>query len=322
MTATVERPTAPAPDLEPSSEAPDQPNSAGSSARPSSVAPPLTPARYLLRGVFLTVAVVAACLLLQLLLVGRLQQSAAQVQKFDDFREALASGTAPIGPADFNDEIYPLGTPVARLEIPAIGLDQIVSEGTTAEVLFDGPGHRRDTPLPGQVGVSFLFGRRTVAGGVFGSIASLDPGAEVTVTTQQGEFEFSVVAVRRAGDPLPPLASATASRVTLTTADGSWWAPDGVVRVDADLVGQSVGGPARLVTGDGLTAAERPLAVDTTELWLLMFFLQVLLALSIGLVWAWHRWGRPHAWITFLPPLLYVGIETAGQAARLLPNLM
>jgi len=44
--------------------------------------------------------------------------------------------------------------------------------------------------------------------------------------------------------------------------------------------------------------------------------------LSVGAVWAWHRWGHAQAWIVFLPPLLLVGLATSGEVARLLPNLL
>jgi len=39
-------------------------------------------------------------------------------------------------------------------------------------------------------------------------------------------------------------------------------------------------------------------------------------------VWAWYRWGRPQAWIVFLPPMLFVGLGAAGEIVRLLPNLL
>lgn len=307
MTATLDRPAAPTADPTPGAPRP---------------VPPLAPRRALARGIFVSFALLALFLLLHLLLFGRLQQNAAQTQLFDDFRNAVAQGTAPVGPTDFEGVAYEPGTPVARLEIPRIGLDQIVVEGTTAEVLVDGPGHRRDSPLPGQAGVSRVFGKRTSAGAVFGRLGELSPGDEITVTTAQGTFEFRVLDSRTEGDPIQPLPSIDAARLTLATAGGPWYAPVGVFRVDAELVGDAVGGPSRLVTAEELTSAELPNGTDTSELWILAFLLQVLLALSVGAVWAWHRWGRPHAWISFVPPLLFVASLSATQATRLLPNLL
>jgi len=53
--------------------------------------------------------------------------------------------------------------------------------------------------------------------------------------------------------------------------------------------------------------------------WILPF---ALMLLSIGGIWAWHRWGHAQAWVVFLPPLLLVGLAASGEAVRLLPNLL
>ena len=51
------------------------------------------------------------------------------------------------------------------LDIPAIGIaNMVVVEGTSPENLTLGPGHLRDTPLPGQAGISVVFGRRATFG--------------------------------------------------------------------------------------------------------------------------------------------------------------
>ena len=42
------------------------------------------------------------------------------------------------------------GDPVARLEIPEIGVDVVVVAGVSVDDLRRGPGHYPDTPLPGQ----------------------------------------------------------------------------------------------------------------------------------------------------------------------------
>jgi hypothetical protein len=266
-------------------------------------------------------AVLSFTLLLQLLVVSSFQQSAAQERLFDRFRSQLANGTAPIGPTDAaNRELAP-GTPVAYLEIPSIGLRQVIVEGTSASALLDGPGHRRDTPLPGQTGASVVFGRRAAFGGPFARLDQLEPDDVILVTTGQGEFEYTVIGVRAEGDPIPAPPAPDASRLLLATADGRPFLPDGVLRVDADLVGDAVGGPARLATSADLDADEQLMAADTATLWALVLWMQVLIALAFGAVWSWHRWGHVQTWIVFLPPLILVGLATSGEVARLLPNL-
>src|SRR6202035_1267988 len=76
---------------------------------------------------------------------------------------------APLGPTA-------AGAPVAILNIPSIGVrDLVVVQGTTPENLTAGPGHRPDTPLPGQPGVAAIYGRRAPLGGAVLALAPLTP---------------------------------------------------------------------------------------------------------------------------------------------------
>ncbi|MEZ5222115.1 MAG: class E sortase [Ilumatobacteraceae bacterium] len=265
--------------------------------------------------------VLSVSLLLHLGLVSGLQQRSAQTRMYNEFRSELAQGTAPIGPADADGVELADGTPVAYMEIRAIGLETIVAEGTSAEVLFDGPGHRRDTQLPGQVGSTVLFGRASTYGGPFDDLGDLRVDDRIVVTTGQGTFEYAVIGVRRAGDPLPPAAPAGGSRLMLVTADGSPFLSSGVLRVDADLVGQAVVGDARAISAAALGEHERAMGNQTDTVWALALWMQALTVLSVLAIWAWTRWGRAQAWIVFTPPLTLVGISASAEIAKLLPNL-
>jgi sortase A len=298
------------------------PRRGGAQRVPRSEVPPLSPGRQLARAVLLIVLAASAGLVLHLAVVSRLQHSASQRNAFETFRAKLAAGTVAIGPTDDAGVPVPLGTGVAFLEIPTLDLHEVVRSGTTPSVLFGGPGLRRDTPLPGQVGTSVVLGRRAAYGAPFADISSLRKGDEITVTTGQGVFTFEVLGVRRAGDPVPPPLAAGAARLSLVTADGSAFVPSGVLRVDADLVGAAVGGPRPALTANSLPAAERPLGTDSSTLWALALWLQALMLVSVGAIWAWHRWGRPQAWIVFTPAVVLVGLGVAGELARLLPNLL
>lgn len=283
--------------------------------------PALSPRLQFARAALVVAFVLSITLLLHLVFVSSLQHSAAQRRAFDRFRSDLARGTAPIGPTDSHGHELPPGTPVALVEIPAIGLKQVVGESTTAGVLFSGPGHRRDTPLPGQVGTSVLYGRRATFGGPFAHLDGLKKGDVIRVTTGQGQFNFKVLGVRREGDPVPKAAAAGTARLLLATAGGREFLPNGVLRVDADLDGKAVGGAARLVSAADLPEEEQIMANDTRTVWALVLWLQALIALSLGAVWAWHRWGHAQAWVVFSPPLLLIGLLASSEVARLLPNL-
>ncbi|MDP1818340.1 MAG: class E sortase [Acidimicrobiales bacterium] len=284
--------------------------------------PRLPPRLQLARGVLVVVFVISASLVIQLVVVSNLQQRAAQQRAFDRFRSELATGTAPIGPVGADGRQLAQGTPVAYLEIPAIGLRQVIVEGTTSSALFTGPGHRRDSPLPGQAGVSVVLGRSAAFGGPFRQIDALERGDTIHVTTGQGEFDYRVTGRRSDGDPAPGPAGPGKGRLLLATAAGRPFMPDGVLRVDADLVTAAVGGAAPLVASRALPPAEQLMGADTGTLWALALWLQALTVVAIGAVWAWHRWGRAKAWVVFLPPLIFAGLSASGEAARLMPNLL
>lgn len=98
-----------------------------------------------------------------------------------------------------SDEILPLlypgnGEAVARIVIRAIGMDQIVVEGTDVDALRKGPGHYPWTPMPGQPGNASIAGHRTTYGAPFANIGNLRPDDKIIVQTAQGEFVYEVLA--------------------------------------------------------------------------------------------------------------------------------
>jgi LPXTG-site transpeptidase (sortase) family protein len=258
-------------------------------------------------------------MVLQLTVVSRLEYRSAQTSLFNAFRTELALGTAPLGPVGADHHLLPLGTPIATVAIPAIGVRAVVVEGTTASVLAKGPGHLRNTVFPGGAGTSVILGRAAAYGGPFGRIAELQRGQVITVVTQVGTSHFRVVRVRPAGAKVRPLAAGS-SRLTLGTASGPAFAPSGVVWVDADKVGAPLASATMPVIQ--LLPGEAPLATDTSTLWALLLWMEALVVLLAGAVWTWRRWGRAQAWVVFVAPMLLVWTFIADQIARLLPNLL
>jgi hypothetical protein len=245
---------------------------------------------------------------------GAVVHARSQQLAYATLREQLANGTAPLGQVSATGAALELGAPVALLEAP--GIHEVVREGTTAGVLTGGPGHRRDTPLPGQRGTSLIYGRAAAFGGPFAAVTALRAGSLITVTTGQGRQEFRVIGIRRSGDALP---SPAASRLTLLTADGPSYLPSGVVRVDADLVGDPK--PAAPLRPVALSVAEQPLAADHGALVGLVLWTQALVLAACLVVWMAVRWGRRQAWIVGVPALGAIGVTVASFAAQLLPNL-
>lgn len=258
----------------------------------------------------------------QLALLSQLGHARAQELAFDEFRVQLADGTAPIGQLNGDEELWPLGTAVAVLEIPALDLREVVFEGTTSAMLQDGPGHRRDTVLPGQEGTSVIMGRQATYGGPFGRLDLLQPGEPFTVTTGQGAHTYHVTGVRREGDPQPsPLADGE-GRLTLVTAGGDPFRPDDVLRVDAELVSDPVPTPSRPFRSADLPEEEQAMKGDPSGWVAVMLWAQATAFAAIGVAWASVRWGTAQAWTIGVPLLGGLGIALADATAVLLPNLM
>jgi len=255
---------------------------------------------------------------------SRLHYDRVQHGAYASFRVNLALATAPTGPTQPGDpsKLLAAGTPVAVLSMPTIGLTSVVFEGSTGLVLEGGPGHLRDTPMPGQPGVSVILGRRTAYGGPFSRLPRLHVGDAFTVTTGQGVATYRVIDLRRQRDPVPPLPAAGGGRLILVTADGPPLAPSGVLRVDTDLTSTAKPAPAMVISPVNLAPSEQALGTEPLAWLPLVGWGGVLLAAACFLAWAGQRWGRWQTWIVAVPVLGYLSLTIADQVARLLPNLL
>lgn len=269
------------------------------------------------------VLLVCGWALLQLLALSGLSQARDQDVLYDRFRSEVAAATAPTGP------VVPVGDPVALLRIPNLGLEQVVVEGTSSGDLQAGPGHRRNTVLPGQQGVSMVYGKASTYGAPFADLAVLKAGDTVVAITAQGESRFEVRGVRRAGDPVPALA-AGAARLTLVTADTKGplggLAPGSAIYVDADRTGPDTGSGAAYPAPSGRPAAipstEDVMARDTGALPLLALQLGALLVLTLAAITARQRWRPTLVWVLVAPVTIALAWTTTDTVARLLPNLV
>ncbi|HRA50284.1 sortase [Actinotalea sp.] len=291
------------------------------SARPAAPLPPRQPMPHRTSVVvtaLLVLALLAGWFLLQVFVLSGLSQGRSQAVLHAELRQQLAAQTAPTGGA-----LDP-GTPVALLEIPTLGLQQVVVEGTAGADLMMGPGHRRDTVLPGQAGIAIVYGRAASYGGPFRILAQLREGDGVTVTTGQGEFVYRVDGVRREGDPLPVALGQGGARLTLVTAEGQGVlaavAPDRTVYVDATLVGDAATGPGGRPAA--VPGAEKAFAADPGVLPVFALSLQVLLVAAVVTVLALRRLPGRAVWVLAVPVLVAAAWLAADSAVQLLPNLL
>lgn len=236
------------------------------------------------------------------------QNARAQATLYQQLRQELANQVAPLGPTT-------PGSPVAVLDIPAIGIrSMVVVQGTSPQNLTLGPGHLPDTPLPGQAGVAEIFGRRATFGAPFAALPRLRPGDIIRVITGQGTSTYRVAALGGSSlmvkDPAP-------NRLILLTAS-SPVIPAYYTYVDARLVSAAHPG---LVPARTMSPADVALGLDWDTLIQTMFWALALAWVSaIGTV-AFASWSRPAAYLAVAPVALAVLWNLYQSLAGLLPNV-
>jgi sortase A len=243
-----------------------------------------------------------------LLAVSRIQEASAQHRLYETLAGELGQDIGPLGPTK-------PGAPVAVLDIPSIGIsDLVVVEGTSPEDMMGGPGHLRNTPLPGQLGLSVIFGRRVTFGAPFARLDSLRPGDKITTITQQGKSVYKVVAV---GDSQHPVKDTTLNRLALLTTTSSS-VPTYYLEVDADLVSTVHNGPVQM---PAIGPSEQALAGDTGALVLTMLWGLALVIVGVGTAVAAARWSPWPVYLIAAPAVLAIVWALYENFAALLPNL-
>ena len=151
------------------------------------------------------------------------------------------------------------GMPVGTIQIPSIGLDQVVVEGVTPTDLAMGPGHYPGTPLPGEAGNVAIAGHRTTYRHPFYRLTAVRPGQPIVLTTPQGVFTYiagraSVVAPTDVGIIGPT----TTPLLTLTTCNPRYSAATRLVLRAALARSVLFTPPAKTTTPRGAGAPSTP----------------------------------------------------------------
>jgi len=261
--------------------------------------------------------VAASLLLLAMLVIGfvgyllgvsGIQEAGAQSRLYTTLAAQLSQDIGPLGPTT-------PGAPVAVMDIPSIGMrDVVVVEGTSPENLTLGPGHLRNTPLPGQLGLSVIYGRRATFGAPFGRLDRLEPGAQIITITQQGKSVYKVVAI---GDSQHPVKDTKLNRLALLTSS-STEVPSYYLEVDADLVSAVRNGPVQMPV---IGPTEQALAGDSGALVLTMTWGLALALVAVGGSFAAARWSPWPVYLILAPAALAIVWNLYENLAALLPNL-
>lgn len=106
------------------------------------------------------------------------------------------------------------GSPVARLVIPAIGLDDIVLEGVDDRTLNGGPGHLPGSAFPGDSGNAILSAHRDRH---FRKLGELGVGDRIVTYSGQDSVEWRISGRKVVSKWAPVLRSSRSPQLTLTT---------------------------------------------------------------------------------------------------------
>jgi len=271
-----------------------------------------------------TIATVFGVLVLLLLanefwLTG-LVQARDQNLLLTQFQGAITSGLAYAQVA-----APPPGAPVALLDIPVLQEQQVVVEGSTQVLLKSGPGHERNTPLPGLAGNSVVLGHRTTYGGPFRHLDELQPGDRIVVTMGLGQFTYVVQRSLTLAPGSMVVYSTThpGNYLTLVTSTPAYRASGRLVVV-ASLVGPPAGTPPPP------PGTSRVLSVDPRELGLagdgggfgpMLLWGELLLAASFVAWRLWRAgWHRRATYLLTVPVILALLVLFFESFDRLLPG--
>lgn len=106
------------------------------------------------------------------------------------------------------------GTPVARLVIPRLGLDEVVVEGVGDDDLRAGPGHMTGSALPGDSGNAVISAHRDRH---FHPLARIAVGDTIVTESDRGTVTWTVARLRVVDADAPALRTSQTPLLTLTT---------------------------------------------------------------------------------------------------------
>lgn len=137
------------------------------------------------------------------------------------------------------------GDPIAKIEIPSIGVNRTVVSGVALSQLKRGPGHYPETPLPGQKGNVAIAGHRTTYGQPFHNIDKVKKGDQIIFTTIQGTFVYKATdTIIVKPSQVEILEDKGDNRITLIACHPKYSAKERII-----VVGELVGKPAPQLTG-------------------------------------------------------------------------
>src|SRR5919108_764550 len=175
-------------------------------------------ARTLLRWLGTLMMVAGVLVLTWVVLVWRWQDPFTAVYTYweqrqlaDEYQQRLAEFHGPTLPSEPTPQELELqiarearayrrslheGDAIGRIQVPRLGLNMVMVNGTRTDTLKKGPAHALSTFLPGEGKLIYVAGHRTTYSAPFSAIDSLRPGDPVTIELPYGTFKYRITGHR------------------------------------------------------------------------------------------------------------------------------
>jgi len=92
------------------------------------------------------------------------------------------------------------GDAIARIDVPRLGLDAVVVNGTEVADLRRGPGRHLESFMPGERKLVYIAGHRTTYAAPFSRINELRPGDTISLKLPYASFVYRVTGHRIVDD--------------------------------------------------------------------------------------------------------------------------
>ncbi len=251
------------------------------SVEPDAISEPLAeefnePARSMTTGQLVGLWIVIAVVILGIVLylVEPMFQQREQGLLLERYRTSIdkaANQSTGLGGVEVSSIAPSIGSAVGILEIGAIGMRQVVVEGTAASNTMVGPGHVPGTAAPGQPGNAVIVGRNSMYGGPFGDLSKMAVGDQIVVSTTQGQSLYEVtdagsVQLNNAATPTaaPKVPAPTPSPTTTSTTVASEVDPAATTETTVEATTTTVAAEETTTTVEGETATTEAPATTTT----------------------------------------------------------
>jgi len=234
------------------------------------------PARSLTTGQLVGLWIVIAVVILGIVLylVEPMFQQREQGLLLERYRTSIdkaANQSTGLGGVEVSSIAPSIGSAVGILEIGAIGLRQVVVEGTAASNTMVGPGHVPGTAAPGQPGNAVIVGRNSMYGGPFGDLSKMAVGDQIVVSTTQGQSLYEVtdagsVELNNAATPTaaPKVPAPTPVSTTTSTTVAPEVDPAATTETTVEATTTTVAAEETTTTVEGETATTEAPTTTTT----------------------------------------------------------